>query len=211
MLGRFHRVMAAFRGKLRRGGRRLHDTTAIVAGAREVFRRHAGTPRFAAVADLVGALPRRIASLYLPPGLPRQIVHGDPKISNFLFEGERVSGVLDLDAVSEHTLLVDIGDALRSWCGAAEEEERNRFDARIARAALRGWLAAVPPLSEEERRAVPRAVRLITLELAIRFLRDYFEESYFAWDRERYGSAAEHHLVRARSMLHLADTIPDDL
>ncbi|RME47506.1 MAG: hypothetical protein D6795_13965 [Deltaproteobacteria bacterium] len=211
MLGRFHRVMARFPQNLRPGKRRLHDTAAIVAEAREVFERYRETPKFPPVADLVATLPDRIERLLLPGGFSVQIVHGDPKISNFLFEEEEVTGLLDLDAISTHTLLVDLGDALRSWCGTHEDDPRNRFDPGLADAALRGWRATALPLPPEEQRAIGRATRLITLELAVRFLRDYFEERYFAWDPARYPDAAAHHLARARSMVHLADSIPDDL
>jgi hypothetical protein len=46
-------------------------------------------------------------------------------------------------------------------------------------------------------------VEVISLELAARFLADALQESYFGWNRERFSSAGEHNLVRARGQWSL--------
>ena len=55
------------------------------------------------------------------------------------------------------------------------------------------------------------AIAHICLELAARFLADALNESYFAWDPERFSSAADHQLARASNQLDLAGAVVADL
>ncbi len=50
-------------------------------------------------------------------------------------------------------------------------------------------------------------VELIALELASRFAADAVNESYFAWDRERFDSAGAHNLQRAENQWSLATSV----
>jgi Ser/Thr protein kinase RdoA (MazF antagonist) len=209
MLGRFQMVMATMPGQLRSGQRKLHDTPAIITRARQVFQRYQSDSKYAPVQALIFELISAITPLLLPENSPQGIVHGDPKITNFLFTGEtEISGVLDLDMVSYNSGLVDIGDALRSWCGQREDDPNNTFNLNSATAAVGGFNMAVDHDRRITTKSALRAAKLITLELALRFLVDYFEESYFRWDPNRYQSAWEHHLARTKSMAHLAASIP---
>jgi Ser/Thr protein kinase RdoA (MazF antagonist) len=131
-------------------------------------------------------------------------VHGDPKISNVLFEGDRAVALLDLDTCTRHSVLVDLGDAVRSWCRDGGEDERQRFHLDRFDAILRGYAALGPPLESAERAHLGRAGRMITLELASRFLRDALEDEYFAWDETRYADRRAHNRARGRAMLYLA-------
>jgi hypothetical protein len=75
-------------------------------------------------------------------------------------------------------------------------------------AGVGGWAGEVRGLpTPAERDAIAPAVELIAVELAARFCRDALAESYFAWDRTRYGSATEHNLARARGQLALARSV----
>ncbi len=68
-----------------------------------------------------------LPKLLLPKNLPKQIIHTDPKISNFLFtkkHGEIC--MIDLDTVQNLSPLYDIGDALRSWTGTEEDDPNNK-------------------------------------------------------------------------------------
>lgn len=53
------------------------------------------------------------------------------------------------------------------------------------------------------RALIPQAFRLLAIELAMRFLKDYFEDSYFGWNAEKFVSRSEHNLVRARGQMGL--------
>lgn len=121
----------------------------------------------------------------MPAGLPRQIIHGDLKLTNFLFD-ERggVVGIVDLDTFMYHNLYVELGDALRSWCTAGET-----FDLQLLEASLSGY-AQSGAFEALDSTYLVAAVKLITLELAMRYLNDYFDDCYFQWDPQRIRIAA---------------------
>ena len=56
---------------------------------------------------------------------------------------------------------------------------------------------------------LPHAVAGISLNLARRYYEDYFQESYFTWDRKNYSSLALQNLYRARGMLGYTEQIVD--
>lgn len=118
--------------------------------------------------------------------IPR-VVHGDPKLNNFLFDsnGGRVVSLIDLDTVKPGLLHHDIGDCLRSCCNPAGELPRDtdavRFDLDTCRAILGAWLAQTRELlCAAELAHLYDAVRLIPFELGLRFLTDHLEgDRYF--------------------------------
>ena len=113
--------------------------------------------------------------------------------------------MIDLDTCNRHSTLVDLGDAIRSWCRDGAEDERQRFHIDRFEAILRGYAAEGPALCEAELELLPTAGRLITLELACRFARDALEDEYFAFDAERYPDRPSHNRARMAGMLFLAD------
>ena len=70
------------------------------------------------------------------------------------------------------------------------------------------YLAHARP-SAEEREAIVGGVERIALELASRFCRDVFEDSYFGWSAARFPSRRAHNLFRARGQLSLAVSVRD--
>jgi hypothetical protein len=75
--------------------------------------------------------------------------------------------------------------------------------------AMRGYRTAYEiPYSDSE---VKRAMGLITLELAARYLIDYFEESYFAYNAKKYASRALQNLTRTRRYLDYARNFLSEL
>jgi Ser/Thr protein kinase RdoA (MazF antagonist) len=153
-----------------------------------------------------------LSQTLLPQDLPRCIVHGDPKISNLRFQDERAV-MIDLDTCNIHTRLVDLGDAIRSWCHQPQAPIGERFARHLCQALIEGYLSCATPLTELERAWLPRAGRVITLELASRFALDYLEDHYFAYDEDRFTSRRTHNLSRIQQMCQLAremeDAIPD--
>jgi Ser/Thr protein kinase RdoA (MazF antagonist) len=202
-LARFHRVMADIAHHF--GSQHpLHDT----AGHLERLRAAAADPAYAAykapIADEIALVTDRLSRMLLPEGLPLRVVHGDPKISNVLFRDGRAIGLIDLDTCNRHTILVDLGDAIRSWCRDGGEDETQRFHVERFEGILRGYAAEGPALTPVEVGALPQAGPMITLELASRFLRDALEDHYFAWDAQRYPDRRAHNVARARGMIYLA-------
>jgi Ser/Thr protein kinase RdoA (MazF antagonist) len=70
------------------------------------------------------------------PITPVRVVHGDPKISNLVFapDADRALCMLDLDTLGTMALPFELGDALRSWCNVASEDDpRGSFSAALVR------------------------------------------------------------------------------
>src|SRR5690606_20343215 len=130
------------------------------------------------VRGLFEALEARWQSWGVPPVLPRRIGHGDPKVSNFLFDGDDVCGVIDLDTMGWTSLDLELGDACRSWCSTTDESAPTPgFDLDVFEAAMDGYLAVTERwLTREEAASFPAAVERICLELAARFAADALVE-----------------------------------
>lgn len=142
------------------------------------------------------------------PSGPKILIHGDPKQNNFLFnEDDQVIGLIDFDSFMRANVFRDIGDAFRSWCKTKD----NKFDFDLFEMA--GWIYwvhfAINDQLKIERfdEVALQAVKLITLELSLRFLIDAHEQTYFAWDKDKYSSAREHNLARCRQYLAYFDSM----
>ena len=201
LLGEFHRTTADLDRSFG-GGVRLHDPPAHAQRLREVLQRATADPTLArwhaAVLESANHALASLARLALPAGLPERVIHGDPKVSNVVFDdaGQAV-GLLDLDGCTRATVLHDLGDAVRSWSDAGAQAGPARFREDVAEALFEGWFTAGVALSPEERSALPQAPALIAWELAARFLRDVLENGYFAWDPARFPGRREQNLARA--------------
>lgn len=112
--------------------------------------------------------------------LPLRVIHGDPKLNNFLFDqyGKKIIGLIDLDTVKPGLVHYDIGDCLRSCC---HKLDTNKFDLELCSAILKSYLSEVSPFfSEDDYQFLFAAIQLIPFELGLRFYTDYLEgNSYF--------------------------------
>ena len=151
-------------------------------------------------------IAKELPETLLPSGLPTTIIHGDPKISNIIFKEGAGVCMIDLDTCMEHSALVDLGDALWSWCGLEGDNPENRFSLHKFEAAMQGYMGVIP-LSSDEQHYVYRAARMIALELASRFARDIIDDSYFGWDADRYPSRKAHNRARVLAMVNLEHDI----
>ena len=145
-----------------------------------------------------------LSELFLPEGLPKVIVHGDPKVTNLRYQKDHAV-LIDLDTCAVHTRLVDLGDAVRSWCHQPDAPLGSRFSIPKWKALFEGYLSVSGPLSVQEIDLLPSCGRLITLELASRFARDVLEDYYFAFDQTRYESRRAQNLQRVEQMWSLAE------
>lgn len=118
--------------------------------------------------------------------LATRIIHGDPKVDNFLFDAgqRRVISLIDLDTVGPGLLHYDLGDCLRSCCNRGGEDGDSR-QVRFDMATCRSLLAAYGQvmggaLTRLDREYLYDAVLLISFELGLRFLTDHLRgNSYF--------------------------------
>lgn len=137
----------------------------------------------------------------------RQLIHGDPRIENILFSSEnKPCTFIDYDTFMFASIYIDIGDCLRSLMSL---DDRSDFAERI-RQFIEGYRKGNPEieLSYDETLS---ALKYVTLELALRFLIDSVEQSYFSWDFERYESSAKHNEDRAQQYWNLFNKIDNEL
>ncbi|MGX2038909.1 phosphotransferase enzyme family protein [Methylocaldum sp. MU1018] len=141
--------------------------------------------------------------------LPLRVIHGDSKLNNVLFDARsgRAAALIDLDTVKPGLVHYDLGDCLRSCCNrsgeAAGDAARVGFDLDICRAILRAYFAETGTfLTAVERRYLYDAIRLLPLELGLRFLTDHLEgDRYFKIEQPGQN------LQRALVQFRLAESI----
>jgi aminoglycoside phosphotransferase (APT) family kinase protein len=183
----------------------VHDTPRHLARLDEAIATHAAHRLFSEVEPLAQAIRAGAAALPPLPALAPRICHGDLKFNNILFAGSRppddarAIALIDLDTVGPLSLAYELGDAWRSWCNRAGEDDVNAvLDLEIMSASLRGYAAGLGrALTGDERRALLLGVEWVSLELSARFAADALFESYFGWDAARFRGRGEHNLVRA--------------
>lgn len=149
-------------------------------------------------------LKENLSNLLLPKDLPSQIIHTDPKISNFLFskQGQGIC-MIDLDTIQKLSPLYDIGDCVRSLCGNEEDDPKNTFHQEKYKAIIEGYYSVTHNLTEQEIKLIPQACQLVMLGLAARFLNDYIDDNYFGWDESKYSDRKEHNLARTLGQIFL--------
>lgn len=116
----------------------------------------------------------------------QQLVHADPKCSNFLFaqESNTVLSLIDLDTVRFGFLVHDLGDCLRSCCNQSGEEKNTQpiFDQDCFSALLGAYLAngGRALLTKSDQEFLVEAARLLIFELGLRFFTDHLQgNTYF--------------------------------
>ncbi len=137
--------------------------------------------------------------------LPWRVTHNDTKINNILFDKDSLEAicVIDLDTVMPGTSLFDFGDAVRYGAATAAEDERDlskvSLDVGLYEQFTRGFLKGAHDLLEDsEEELLLQSVKVMTLELAVRFLTDYLNgDLYFKI------TVPDHNLVRARTQIRL--------
>jgi len=207
LLGRFHRALAAFDGDLPCVRPPVHEPARHFAALAAAQARHPSHRLAVDVAAVAAEATTLYASLPRIPAEPLRLVHGDPKISNLLFDADgKGCCLLDLDTLARAPLAYELGDAFRSWCNPGREDAAAaRFEAALFAAALLGYAGAGREfMTAEERAAVVPATAAITLELTARFVADALEERYFGWTPARWPARGEHNLARAQNQLAVA-------
>ncbi len=137
--------------------------------------------------------------------LPWRVTHNDTKINNILFDldSQEAICVIDLDTVMPGSSLFDFGDAVRYGASTAAEDERDlskvSLSTELYEQFTSGFLkGAGGLLDESEVDLLLTSVKIMTLELAVRFLTDYLNgDVYFKTTCE------DHNLVRARTQIQL--------
>jgi Ser/Thr protein kinase RdoA (MazF antagonist) len=134
--------------------------------------------------------------------LSLRVIHGDPKLNNFLFDqdSKQIVSIIDLDTVKPGLVHYDLGDCLRSCCHRLQS---NEFDLDICAALLRSYLSEAGAFfTDDDYRYLYAAIQLIPFELGLRFYTDYLEgNQYFKV------TDPEQNLLRAVDQFRLCESI----
>lgn len=141
--------------------------------------------------------------------LPLRVTHNDTKLNNILFDAQTDQGlcVIDLDTVMPGLLAYDFGDAIRVGANLTGEGDPDVSHVGVSMenftAFAKGLLDALgDTLTDEEADSLVTGAKLMTWEVASRFLADYLRgDTYF---RIHYPTQ---NLDRARNQLALARDI----
>ncbi len=211
MFGQFHKLMQGLEYTFQ-SSHPLHDTQHHLNNLRKAVAEHNNNPWFQKIEPLIHWVEEKLPPLLLPDDLPTCVVHGDPKISNLLFNAEdQAIALLDMDTCTRHTPLVDLGDAVRAWCCLSEKDGEVGFALDRFEAIMKGYAETGPRMEPANLERLHMAGLLITLELAARFLADTLQDSYFAWDSSTYSSRSEHNKARALTMVTFSQKLEEAL
>ena len=139
--------------------------------------------------------------------IPIRVTHNDTKISNALFDvNDKAICVIDLDTVMPGIIHYDFGDAIRTICANASEDEKDlskvTFNLDYYNAFTQGFLSSVEHISQVEVDYLAFSSKVMTFIMALRMLTDFLNNDIYYKT-----SYATHNLDRARNQLKLLKEI----
>lgn len=141
-----------------------------------------------------------------------RVTHNDTKISNVLFnKKEKGLCLIDLDTVMPGIVHYDFGDAIRTSCNTAAEDETNldlvEFNLDYYNAFTKGFLKKMKKsLTPLEIEYLPLGAKTMIFIIGLRFLTDYLKgDIYF---KVKY---PEHNLDRAKNQFKLMQSLSEKL
>jgi hypothetical protein len=139
-----------------------------------------------------------------------RVTHNDTKISNALFDldGKGLC-VIDTDTVMPGIVHYDFGDAIRTICNTAAEDEKNldlvNFNLAYYKAYVKGFLEKMNgSLSIIEIKHLPLGAKTTIFIMGLRFLTDFLNGDIYY--KTEY---PEHNLDRAKNQFKLIESITD--
>jgi len=186
-----------------------YDETLNRPGAKELLSSSMEARRMAKFIDERRDLALCLEKAEANGELTKRMFHGDPKVNNIMIDDVTGKGtaMIDLDTVSPGLIHIDFGDALRSICNPAGEEETNLakvvFDEDLANAFCKGYMRQAGAfITDAERAYLYDSIRLLPFELGLRFFQDYLNgNTYFKTSRPGQN------LNRARVQFRLCESI----
>ncbi len=137
-----------------------------------------------------------------------RVTHNDTKISNVLFDtNNKGLCVIDTDTVMPGIVHYDFGDAIRTICNTAAEDEKNlelvNFNIAFYKAYVKGFLKEMSSsLSPIEIKYLPLGAKTMIFIMALRFLTDFLAGDIY------YKTAyPEHNLDRAKNQFKLIESL----
>ena len=137
-----------------------------------------------------------------------RVTHNDTKISNALFtKNNKGLCVIDTDTVMPGIIHYDFGDAVRTICNTAAEDETNldlvAFNMEYYKAYTKGFLEKIESsLSPTELKYLPLGAKTMIFIMALRFLTDYLNNDVYY--KTKY---PEHNFDRAKNQFKLIESL----
>jgi Ser/Thr protein kinase RdoA (MazF antagonist) len=205
-LGHFHSLVSDLNPEL------LHDTLPSFHIApnylqqyRQVLQQTTVFPQNAFCADFIAQYQHFTEDLERAKQqglLKLRVIHGDPKLNNFLFDkhSQKIISLIDLDTVKPGLVHYDIGDCLRSCC---HDKATGEFVLEICAVLLEQYLSEAGAFfSTDDYRYLYPAIRLLPFELGLRFYTDYLQGNRYFKVTEN-----EQNLQRAIEQFNLCSSI----
>ncbi|MDB3904882.1 aminoglycoside phosphotransferase family protein [Crocinitomicaceae bacterium] len=114
--------------------------------------------------------------------IPQRVIHGDPKVSNFLFskKSNSVLSIIDIDTIMPGMILYDFGDMVRSFSNTLKEDDSSgtvAFNKEIYDALYKGYIKPSRQfISTKEFQNLHLSAICISLVQSIRFLTDFLND-----------------------------------
>lgn len=141
--------------------------------------------------------------------LPRgynQIIHGDPRLDNILFKENQPFTFIDFDTVMVCSLFVELGDLIRS---IHESSIKTASDIPDIRQFILSYINSSDVLDLNNLADIYEGAKTISVELAMRFMIDIVEDSYFKWDTTLYANRKDNHLARIATQMQIHKLISE--
>jgi len=141
-----------------------------------------------------------------------RVTHNDTKISNVLFDtNNKGICVIDTDTVMPGVVHYDFGDAIRTICNTAAEDETDlekvNFNLEYFSAYTKGFLEELASaLSPTELKYLPLGAKTMIFIMALRFLTDFLNGDIYY--KTKY---PEHNLDRAKNQLKLIESMAEKM
>ena len=141
-----------------------------------------------------------------------RVTHNDTKISNVLFNKKNKGlCVIDTDTVMPGIVHYDFGDAIRTICNSAAEDETNldlvTFNIYYYKAYTQGFLKKMKSsLSPLELKYLPLGAKTMIFIMALRFLTDFLNGDVYY--KIKYPA---HNIDRAKNQFKLLDSLNDQI
>lgn len=163
---------------------------------------HGDSHRLKNTRDFMGEIESNLKYIHeymkIEKEIKKRIIHGDPKVSNFLFDDQtcKVISIIDIDTIMPGCILFDFGDMVRSFANKSHEDvqiQERIFNPHIYNALKKAYLSETNDfLSPIEKESLDLSAVTVPLIQCIRFLTDYYNLDVYYHVKE-----PEHNLKRA--------------
>jgi len=127
-------------------------------------------------AETVALMQSQLADFErISTGLPTGTIHADMFTDNVLFDGDRLSGVIDFYYACDEFLVYDLAITVNDWC----KQDDGGIDSIRATALIEGY-ESIRPLEPEEREVMP----VMSRRAAFRFFLSRLKDKVFPREGE---------------------------